>query len=281
MSRIPLSPLRYPGGKTRFVPHLAAALDGKVFESVVEPFCGGATVSLGLLERGLVKSAHISDKDPLVSAFWISATRHTESLIHYMMTEPVTVERWKHWDVTEPEYTIDKAMKALFKNRTTFSGLIHHGSVLGGVDQVAKLARGERVPYPVGCRFNKEALAESIRRIGKWAANGQLTASAGDYRACRETGPSDLLYLDPPYVEKSDQLYGCTFTRECHRDVADFVAERAHSGTNVIVSYDDEPLIRELYEEGVFHMTTPAWSYGMGKVKSSRELLITNFELTA
>lgn len=279
IERIPLSPLRYPGGKTRFIPHLREILHGRSFDAVVEPFCGGATVSLGMLEHGLADTAHITDGDPLVSAFWIATAWHTEALIEYMMDEPVTVCRWKYWDSVEPTSLIDRAMKALFKNRTTFSGLIHHGSVLGGIDQNARMQRGEKVKYPVGCRFNKTALANSIRRIGKWASEGRLTAGTCDYTSCRRTGSSELLYLDPPYVEKSSQLYRQMFTNECHRGVAEFANKRASEGSNVLISYDDEPLIRELYTEVGFHITSPKWSYGMGKNKSSRELLISTFEV--
>jgi DNA adenine methylase len=51
--RVVLSPLRYPGGKRRLTPYLAAALTANDLEPdlFVEPFAGGASVALELLAR--------------------------------------------------------------------------------------------------------------------------------------------------------------------------------------------------------------------------------------
>ena len=281
--KIPLSPLRYPGGKTRFVPHLIRWFDGKKFLRVVEPFCGGASVSLGLLDAGVVEAAVISDADSLVAAFWKQSAYNTEELCRRIVEEPVTVTRWRYWkQVSEDDEAGasvdegDRALAAVFLNRTSFSGLIRHGSVLGGVDQDRKLAQGMTVKYPVDCRFNKDAIVASIARIGKWAAEGRLWALHRSYDTslddCMEF---DFLYLDPPYVEKSDQLYGHGFTDTDHRNLAKQVLDL--NGVTFGVSYDDMPVIRECYpEQNGVRVLSPKWSYGMGKTKSSREVFITN-----
>lgn len=250
---------------------------------VIEPFCGGASVSLGMLEAGVVEAAVLSDADPLIAAFWMECAENTAEFCERIDNEPVTVERWRHWKgVVQSEEAgmhvpqHDAAMAALFLNRTSFSGLIRHGSVLGGVDQEAKAAAGKPVKYPVGCRFNKSAIIASIQRIGKWAGQGRLMAARRDYAATLDLCMSfDFLYLDPPYVEKSDQLYGLGFTEQDHRDLAKRVLDL--DGVGFGVSYDDMPIIRECYENGDgVRILTPRWSYGMGKSKSSREVFITN-----
>lgn len=277
MPPVPLSPLRYPGGKTRFVPHFVKWLGEERFPRVVEPFCGGASVSLGLLKNDIVDEAVISDADPLVAAFWIAATTRTDEFIELMNSEPVTVARWNYWKRKGDRglSPMGRAMKTLFLNRTSFSGLIRFGSVLGGVHQDQVLAEGGAVKYPVGCRFNKEALARSLERIGKWHDEGRLTAHHRDYTsALKVVSPDDLLYLDPPYVEKADQLYGLSFGETEHRDLAAWLYDRH---PNTVISYDDLPMIRELYSDGM-SVLEPTWSYGMGKSKESRELLIHNLK---
>jgi DNA adenine methylase len=254
---------------------------GSRYDNIVEPFCGGAAVSLGLLEAGVVEHADISDKDELVSAFWVAAAHHTDELIARIGVEDVTVKRWVYWNTARPQTLIDKAVKALFLNRTTFSGLIHHGSVLGGIEQDKVLANGGQVKYPVDCRFNKEAISQSISRIGEWSREGRLSAARCGYQNSVEMsqGGKDLVYLDPPYMEKSDDLYGQTFTINCHRKLAEFTYVLNMYGYRVMVSYDDIPYIRSLYTEPSFIIYSPSWAYGMGKSKSSREILISNFPL--
>lgn len=281
--RVPISPLRYPGGKTRFVPHLVSWVGTRRFLRVVEPFCGGASVSLGLLDAGVVEAAVLSDADTVVAAFWKECAYNADEFCARIADEPVTVARWRHWkdvvaadEAGESVSNSDRAMAALFLNRTSFSGLIRHGSVLGGVDQDAKAAAGHPVKYPVGCRFNKDAIIASITRIGAWADQGRLWAFRRDCDSALDTCMEfDFLYLDPPYVEKSDQLYGLGFTETDHRNLAKQVLDLR--GVQFGVSYDDMPIIRECYPEkdGV-RVLSPKWSYGMGKSKSSREVFVTN-----
>lgn len=277
MAPTPLSPLRYPGGKTRFVPHLVRWLGDARFPTVVEPFCGGASVSLGLLHHNVVERAVISDADPLIAAFWKVATERTEEFIELMHGEPVTVARWTYWKNKHEQglSPMGRAMKTLYLNRTSFSGLIRFGSVLGGVNQDRVLAEGGSVKYPVGCRFNKDALAASLTRIGKWYDEGRLVAHRRDYTvALKMVSPDDLVYLDPPYVEKADQLYGLSFGEDDHRTLAAWLYDHQPP---TIISYDDLPLIRTLYSDGMT-LLEPRWSYGMGKSKKSRELLIHNLK---
>ena len=286
--RVPLSPLRYPGGKTRFVPHLLAWLPAGSFEHVIEPFAGGASVSLGLLHAQRSRTAVISDIDPLIAAFWCEATDPASTLRERLAVEPVTVTRWHHWK-NLPDDSLsqeDAALKTIFLNRTTFSGLIRHGSVLGGLDQDAKIERGEKVKYPIDCRFNKPALDASLTRIGTWGGTGNLHAAHADYQDTLTTliqnphpDPTRaLIYLDPPYVRKSQDLYRHPWSTEDHAELASYVQALDRAGYPVIVSYDKEPVITDLYRD--FTLLIPEWRYGMGSATpaalTSREILITN-----
>jgi len=67
-----LSPLRYPGAKRRLSGYLAEVLrlNGLKPKLFVEPFAGGASVSLELLNKGLVEAIALGERDPLVADFW-------------------------------------------------------------------------------------------------------------------------------------------------------------------------------------------------------------------
>lgn len=75
-----LSPLRYPGGKSKMIDHLLPYLKGKKY--FVEAFCGGASFGLSLLESGMIEKLILNDLDPNVYAFWnIVCSDHYKELI--------------------------------------------------------------------------------------------------------------------------------------------------------------------------------------------------------
>ena len=230
------SPLRYPGAKSlmtkaisRLVTNARETTMGRV-RLFVEPFAGGASTSLRLVSEGLVDQILLADSDPLVACFWQAAAVDTESLIARARDEWDThvgrggaeaVARWDYWRAWHPgtaaaarETRLDLAVKCLFLNRTTFSGILHgRAGPIGG--------RAQTSPYSIGCRWNPPALEERIRYAGHLFETGRLVdVWLKDWRDTvddlTERFPdlrpgSTLLYLDPPYIAKSQRLYRQAF----------------------------------------------------------------------
>lgn len=261
-----LSPLRYPGAKSNLAPVIgeivarATAAIGRP-ELLVEPFAGGASTSLYLLDRNLVDRVLLSDADPLVATFLRVAATQTQWLIDRMNEEEVTLERWDYWKAWRPSHAEDRelAVQCLFLNRTSFSGILH-GSAgpIGGRRQVSA--------YPVDCRFPKPELARRLRKIGAWYESGRiLDVRCQDWESVlddvSEQYPSIspqhvLIYLDPPYVKKSARLYHQSFETGSgaagvparsgwladgaeHDRLADYLCHRATS--RWLLSYDYDP----------------------------------------
>lgn len=76
-----LSPLRYPGGKSKLIDYLAAQFRKESLKTFVEVFAGGASVGLSLLDAGLTEHLVINDTDPGIYAFWVSVVYHPEKLL--------------------------------------------------------------------------------------------------------------------------------------------------------------------------------------------------------
>lgn len=76
-----VSPLRYPGGKTKLVPYVAARIPEGT-KRIVEPFCGGASVSLACLMAGLVEEIHINDMESGVVNLFQTILLNPDWLIH-------------------------------------------------------------------------------------------------------------------------------------------------------------------------------------------------------
>lgn len=277
-----LSPLRWPGSKRQLVRHLAALLtalpDGKP-TLFVEPFCGGATAALHAVGNRLVDRAILADSDPLVASFWYTSAFDTQWLVDAMMAEPVTLNRWDHWRNTTPGSVRDAALKCLFLNRTSFSGIIDdRAGPIGGRTQTSNSR--------IDCRFGKPGLAERIRQVGNLADTGRLLDvwEADWADTLRRTGPGNstvsdshrILYLDPPYVNKGPRLYRETFNADNHTRLAETLHNPAVG--HWILSYDNDQSIRGLYRDtpgGVFTTVGHRYSTRSGRRTGSDELLIT------
>ena len=91
-----LSPLRYPGSKADLVPVVAQILNecGLSGRPFIEPYAGSASVSLALVEAGVVPSAVIGEQDPLLYSFWRAVFEHTDELLERFIDLPITLETW-------------------------------------------------------------------------------------------------------------------------------------------------------------------------------------------
>lgn len=250
-----ISPLRYPGSKRQLVPIIESLVKANVPppKLFVEPFVGGATASLRLVGTGAVERVLLADLDPLVASFWKTAAFDTEWLIKAMYGEEVTVERWMYWreaevPTTEPKRRRHLALKCLFLNRTTFSGILHsRAGPIGGKKQASA--------HKIDCRFNLATMQKRMEAVGDLGATGRIVdVWCLDYESTlkrlREQfghlGTSEVvLYLDPPYVDKAIKLYGESFDDDEHNRLSTTLMLCKYRW---LLSYDDSPGIRSRYE---------------------------------
>ena len=127
----PVSPLRYPGAKRWMSGYISRSIAHNDFypELFVEPFAGGASVSLALLHCNLVERIALVDRDPLVSSFWHTAFFDTEWLLDQIWKTEITVEKWERLRRQTPTSVRQRAFKCLYLNRTSFSGVLAPSAV--------------------------------------------------------------------------------------------------------------------------------------------------------
>lgn len=231
------TPLRYPGAKSGLAPLIGRLIASasthstlRCIDLLVEPFAGGASTSLRLVGDGTVKRILLADADPLVAAFWQVAADQTGALIARIREEHadhVTAagdralarwDYWRHWSprpgTSERVARFEAAVKCLFLNRTTFSGILHgRAGPIGGRSQTSR--------YNIGCRFNAESISQRIAYVGHlydtrrlvdvWCMDWRDTLN--QVTSVYKTLVPDhvLAYLDPPYLEKSSKLYNTSF----------------------------------------------------------------------
>jgi DNA adenine methylase len=66
------SPLRYPGSKQKFTHFMIDVFSTNNIKPdlLIEPFAGGASIALNLLQMNYVQSIALVEKDSLVASFW-------------------------------------------------------------------------------------------------------------------------------------------------------------------------------------------------------------------
>src|SRR5438105_2418707 len=80
------SPFRYPGGKTWLVPRVQQWLMyRKPVAEFVEPFAGGAILSLTAIFGGLAAHATIIELDPKVAAVWKTLLQGSKTDVQWLV----------------------------------------------------------------------------------------------------------------------------------------------------------------------------------------------------
>ena len=240
-----LSPLRYPGGKARLAPFIARLIRTQVPtpSHYAEPYAGGAGAALRLLTDGVVDHIHLNDINAGIAAFWrpITTTDGANALCELINSTPVTTDQWHHQRttyLTAPSQDTDDltlGFATFYLNRTNRSGILDaRARPIGGLDQTGK--------WKIDARFNKPALIERIQAVATLGDRIHVTQADGaDFLRTMEPHQDDvLIYADPPYIEKANDLYLHAFNESGHQHLATTLL---HAPYPWLLTYDDLPTI--------------------------------------
>ena len=238
------SPLRYPGGKSKLAKLIGeVCMKNKIYGHYIEPYAGGASVALYLLLQNRMKRLTLNDFDRSVYAFWHSVLYDTEKLCKLIDAVNVTVPNWEKAKAIQAKKQdaplIDLGFSTLFLNRTNRSGILKAG-VIGGKEQQGK--------YKIDCRFNKLDLKCRIQLIGNQRDKIELfnMDALTLLKQFRPQFSQSIFYLDPPYYLKGSSLYAHYYNHDDHRRISETLAGMKE--VSWILSYDDTPEIRKLYD---------------------------------
>lgn len=237
------SPLRYPGGKGRLTQYVVDLIEmnGLAGGHYVEPYAGGAGIAISLLYLEYASHIHLNDLNRSVHAFWRSVIDNPEELCKRIRDTRVTMAEWKRQKTIQSAKDVDTlslGFSTFFLNRTNRSGIID-GGVIGGKEQSGN--------WKLDARFNKSDLIKRIAKIASYAPRisvYNMDASAFISGPLKKVPRSALVYLDPPYYLKGDQLYENHYEHEDHKAIALLVAKIRQRW---IVSYDNAEPIRKFY----------------------------------
>lgn len=221
-------PLKWAGGKRWLVPYLQPLWDAHRHRRLVEPFCGGLAVTLGLSpDRAL-----LNDINPHLISFyrWLKHGLH----IHVRMENDVTL---------------------YYDHRATFNRLIGNGQ--SDSREAAELFYFlNRTGYNGLCRFNRKngtfnvpfGRYTTINYVRDFSLYRALFAGwsfvAGPFQEIL-LEPGDFLYVDPPYDVEFTQYAREGFRWADQERLAEWLT--GHPGP-VVLSNQATPRILALYE---------------------------------
>lgn len=260
-----LSPFRYPGGKTWLVPYVRRWLyhwsdyRGKPCR-LIEPFAGGAIVSLTAGFEDLADQVVFAELDSHVSAVWkVILNGKAVWLAERIRTFEVSYETVRKILDHPPRDICEHAFQALLRNRVQRSGIMAPGAglILTGENGRGLLSRW----YP-------ETLARRIIEINRRKARFNFQVRDGFDLIEEFAGdPSVVFFVDPPYTKSAKRLY--EHWHVDHERLFQLIAEVAG---NFLMTYDDADEIRTLAKR--FKLEARAIAMKNGHNAKMTELLI-------
>lgn len=273
-----ISPFRYPGGKAFLYKLLYNSLqrlpEGE--RVYAEPFCGGAGSAVILLKLGAVSKIHLNDADPKVYSAWHAILTEPERFAKAIHDTPIDMPTWyAARDIVQnsTEVGFELGFATFFLNRTSRSGIVAGSGPIGGYDQQGT--------WKIDARFNRDALAERVKWLG--SVEDRIVLTQEDaltfLTRSRDRLPLDqtLFFVDPPYVTAGGRLYLNAMNEEKHIALSDIL--QGGSLPHWLLTYDDHPLIRGLYQE--MTISDLAVTYSLQSKRKEREVLISDQAATA
>ncbi len=249
--------MRYPGSKDKLAEPILALFPDEMICPLIsnrrqweyrEPFFGAGAIGLRLLKDLSPRCCvWLNDIDQGMVAYWRSVRDYPDELTRRIIEfNPGRDEalacfyRFKRED-GRTDLSIDEAgFRKLVLHQFSFSGLgFKAGGPIGGKGQV-------KGGYPITCRWNRENEIKRVANFGKVLRRFQdFRFTCLDFAEVICDAPSEcFMYLDPPYVEKGAELYKYAMDERDHHRLQELLWETRASWR---LSYDDHPLVRELY----------------------------------
>lgn len=216
-------PLKWAGGKRWLIPHLKRYWRPYRDHRLVEPFCGGLSVALGLMpDRAL-----LNDVNPALINFYQQLKSGLSLDIELANDEQLYYTHRQRFNALSDENSHERAQLFYYLNRTGYNGLCRFNQS-GGFN--VPFGRYKTINYIEDFSIYQPLLS-------------QWLFSAVDFEAL-QLEPGDFIYADPPYDVPFRQYSRQGFDWDDQVRLAHWLA--AHDGP-VVLSNQATPRIRELY----------------------------------
>jgi DNA adenine methylase len=256
-----ISPLRYPGGKTRACKIIDDIMlqyfDITSFDTILSPFFGGGSFEFYLQNKYGLKLI-VNDKFTPLYNFWkqvkVNKTVLCEELRKITSVSKEQFISYRDTIMGLNNNILQQSIQYFIINRCSFSG----STLSGGFSQEASI---------------KRFTPSSINKIEALDFTHIEIYNNDFYDFINNSTASNaLIFLDPPYyLESKSKLYGNS--GDMHEGFKhQLLFDLLNTKKNWIVTYNNCDYIRALYKDYI--ILDVNWSYGMNTSKTSSEIII-------
>jgi DNA adenine methylase len=256
-----ISPLRYPGGKTRACKKLETIImDNFVisdFNNIVSPFFGGGSFEF-YIQNNYGLNIISNDKFVPLYNFWNICKHDNENLCKTLISKLNLVDK-NHFNylrnnIIGENDKLTQSIMYFIINRCSFSG----ATLSGGFSLESSKKR-----------FTKSSV-DRIKNLN--LTNFTIYNLDFEEFINNNVSEENLIFLDPPYyLEKKSKLYGKN--GDMHDTFDHLKLYHCLSKIkNWVMTYNNCDYIKLLYKD--FKIIETSWSYGMNKCKESSEIVI-------
>ena len=198
---------------------------------LVEPFAGGAGISLVAVSESLVKEAAFAELDSNVAATWnCMLNGHATWLAKRIRSFRFSRKRVEKQLQRKPGSQHERAFQCLLKNRTARGGVIAEGAGL--------IRKGDG--NGLRSRWYPDTLAQRIEKISALKTNLDFRRVDGfelirQYRRRKRA----VFFVDPPYTKAARRLY-----RHWNIDHEKLFKDLQNVAGDVLMTYDDTSEVR-------------------------------------
>jgi DNA adenine methylase len=257
------SPFRYAGGKSWFVKTASKWLKNRTHRPnlLVEPFAGGANISLSAVYSQLVDKAAFNELDRDVAATWKTILNgHANWLANEIRSFRISRPRVEQNLQRKPASQHERAFLCLLRNRTARGGVIAEGA---GLIRKGEDGKG------LHSRWYPQTIADRITAISGFKKKLDFSREDGFTLIKKHQNKKRaVFFVDPPYTKAARRLY-----RHWEIDHENLFRILQQVAGDVLMTYDDTREVRQWAKTYGFQVKTISMRTTHHKTK--RELMIS------
>ena len=249
--------LAYLGGKSKLAKTITDMMPEH--KCYCEVFAGAAWV---YFQKEPSRGEILNDINGELTNLYKIVKHHLPELARYFKTELISREEFNRLKAVEPKYLTDvqRAARYYYILRHSFGARIEHPSFSCSSYGAARMD------------------LENISKVLEAAHNrlNRTIIENMDYSKIitRYDGPDTLFYLDPPYYGGENDYGKGLFERDDYQRIANILKQIKGK---YILSINDKPEIRELFQNSNIREVTVGYSASVTSRIKASELLITNY----